>query len=132
MVSVIKITIAVDMCKLNSRTGDIHTAFQDANMALSPQYSLPDSPKGVTMKCYFRRAKLLCMFSRYNDALSDFEIFEKLRFETNTAESTEDQCLKNDIDEGLRAMGGCDRQRKDELIRAVDVCVSDPISSLYI
>lgn len=83
------------------------------------------------MKCHFRMAKLFCMFSRYNEALLDFENFEKLRFETNTAERTEDQILKKDIDEGIRAVGGRDRQQKDELIRAVDVCISYSISSFY-
>jgi hypothetical protein len=70
------------------------------------------------------------MFARYNEALLDFENFEKLRFETNAAESTGDQILK-DIDEGVRAVGGRDRQRKDGLIRAVDVCISYSISSFH-
>jgi len=116
---------------VTSTKGDIHTAFQDVNLALSPQYTLSDSPKGVTMKCHFRRAKLFCMFARYNEALLDFEHFEKLRFETNAAESTGNQILKKDIDEGVRAVGGRDRQRKDELVRAVDVCISYSISSFH-
>jgi hypothetical protein len=75
------------------------------------------------MKCRFRRAKLFCMFARYKEALSDFEEFAKLRRETNSIERPEEIGLKKDIDEFVRSVGGRDRQRKDELMRAVDVCL---------
>jgi hypothetical protein len=63
------------------------------------------------------------MFARYEEALLDFEEFAKLRRETNSVERPEEIGLKKDIDEGVRSVGGRDRQRKDELMRAVDVCL---------
>jgi hypothetical protein len=73
--------------------GDPHQALQDANAALSPQHTLSDLPKGMTMKCYFHRAKLFCMFAKYEEALSDYEEFERLRFETKTMPTMEDHML---------------------------------------
>jgi hypothetical protein len=117
----IKRTILANRAQAYILFGDIHTALRDVNLALSQQYTVSGSPKGVTMKCYFRRAKLFCMFARYREARSDYEEFEKLRVEMGIAVTTEGETLKKDIDEGVRAVGGRDRQRKDELMRAVDV-----------
>jgi hypothetical protein len=74
---------------------------KDVNLAVSPSYALPDSPKGVTVKCRDRRAKMFSMFARYTEALSDHKEFEKLRVARGTVE---DKNMKKDIDEGMRAV----------------------------
>ena len=61
------------------------------------------------------------MFARYEEALSDFKVLEKLRLETKTMVTVEERRLKNDIDKAIRGVGGRDQQQKDELVRAVDV-----------
>jgi hypothetical protein len=101
--------------------GDIHSARCDINLALSPPYTTEDSPTGLTTKCLFRRAKLLCMFARYDEALSDYERMTKLRSGPNNGE-LECEALREAIYEGLQAPEGSERRRKDELMRAVDVC----------
>ncbi|KAF7967691.1 hypothetical protein HWV62_33339 [Athelia sp. TMB] len=96
--------------------GDIHSALQDVNRALSPELSSFNLSKKITIKCHVRRAKLLCAFARYEEALEDYKIAQDLR----NAEVDEDKSLKKEIDEGLAAPKGCKRWRKDELMRAVD------------
>ncbi|KAF7982986.1 hypothetical protein HWV62_24590 [Athelia sp. TMB] len=96
--------------------GDIHSALQDVNRALSPEFSSSNLSKKITIKCHVRRAKLLCAFARYEEALEDCKIAQDLR----NAEVDEDKSLKKDIEEGLAAPKGSKRWRKDELMRAVD------------
>jgi hypothetical protein len=111
--------------------GNIHMALRDINLALSPEYTLSDSPKGLTAKCHFRRAKLLCKFAKYSEARSDFEECERHRIEGGVEITTEQSNLLTQIDEGLNAPEDSKRRRKDELLRAVDVRASFT-SSLFI
>lgn len=90
---------------------------QDVNNALSPEFPPSDSTKRIVVKCHIRKAKLLCMFARYEEAMEEYYAAQALRGE----ETIEDKPLKKAIDEGLAAPKGSKRQRKDELLRAVDV-----------
>ncbi|KZP06055.1 hypothetical protein FIBSPDRAFT_1053734 [Athelia psychrophila] len=56
------------------------------------------------------------MFARYEEAMEEYDAAQALRGEG----TNEDKPLKKDIDEGLAAPKGSKRQRKDELLRAVD------------
>lgn len=112
-------TIFADRAQSYLRAGDIYAALQDANLALSSQYTLPDSPKDITIKCLFRRAKVLYMFARYDEALLDYQELVKLRCGSTPAEKD----LKKDINNGIHAPKGSRRRRKDDLMRVVDVCI---------
>jgi tetratricopeptide (TPR) repeat protein len=102
--------------------GNIYTALRDIDMALSSRYTNTESATALTIKCRFRRAKLLYRFAKYNEALSEYEELIKLGTESTLGTRAEDRDLKLAIDEGLKAPQGSDRRRKDELMRAVDVC----------
>jgi hypothetical protein len=104
--------------------GNIHTALRDINLALSSDYTLPGSPKGLTAKCYFRRAKVLSKFAKYSKARSDLEESVRLYTDGGLETTSEQSDLSIQIDEGLNAPQGSPRRQKDELLRAVDVRVS--------
>jgi hypothetical protein len=102
--------------------GDIHTALRDINLALSSEYTLPDSPKGMTAECYIRRAKTLHRFMRYSEARLDHEEYERLCVEGGVETTTESSDHANEIDEGLRSLQDSTRRRNVELLQAIDVC----------
>jgi len=89
----LKCTVLANWAQAYVFFGDPHQALQDANAALSPQYTLSHSLKGMTMGCYFHRAKLFYTFVKYQEALSDYEEFERLRFEMKTTPMMEDDML---------------------------------------
>ncbi|KAF7800055.1 hypothetical protein EIP86_011298, partial [Pleurotus ostreatoroseus] len=60
------------------RSNDPYNALQDCDLALSSVYTTPDSPKRLTAKCSFRRAKLRLKMTMYEEAREDFEAFERL------------------------------------------------------
>lgn len=101
--------------------GDIHTALRDINLALSEYYTLPDSPKGLTAKCYFRRAKILHRFMKYSEARLDYREYERLRAE-GVEITTEQSDLADKIDEGLRSLEDSSCRQNVELLQALDVC----------
>jgi hypothetical protein len=110
--------------------GNIHTALRDINIALSSDYTLPGSPKGLTAKCHFRRAKVLSKFAKYNEARSDLEESVQLYNEGGLETTLEQSDLSIQIDEGLNAPQDSPRREKDELLRAVDVRVSLALNPL--
>lgn len=116
-----KRTIIANRIQSYMRAGDIHTALQDANLALSPQYTLPDSPKDITTKCLFRRAKLLYIFARYDEALLDYQ---ELRCALGGKATPAEKDLKNAISNGLRVPEDSRLRRKDDIFRAVNVSLS--------
>jgi len=115
----LKRTILANRAQTYTDYGNIHTALRDINLALSPEYTLAASPKGLTTKCHYRRAKLLCKFAKYSEARSDFEDCERLRI-GGVGITAEQSNLLVQIEEGLNAPVGSRRQQKDELLRAVD------------
>jgi hypothetical protein len=99
--------------------GVIHEALRDLDRALSSQFTKQDSPKAMTAKCHYRRAKLLCVFARYDEVRAEYKAFVNL-----AGGSTMDVMqLKEEIDRGAEAREGSDRWLKDQLMRAVDVRV---------
>jgi hypothetical protein len=74
----LKRRILADRAQTYVLCGDIHTALRDINLALSSQYTVPDSPKALTAKGYFYRAKILHRFVKYSDARLDFDEYERL------------------------------------------------------
>jgi hypothetical protein len=101
---------------------NIYTALHDINLALSPRYTNAQSPTALTTKCRFQRAKLLCKFAKYSEALSEYEELIKLRTKLSLGIMDEDRELQLAIDEGMKAPQRSERRQKDELMRAVDVC----------
>lgn len=57
--------------------GELYSALQDADLALSPEYTTPDSPKAMTAKCYYRRSKLRYHRAMYDEVLDDYKTFER-------------------------------------------------------
>jgi hypothetical protein len=124
----LKRTILANRAQTYTDYGNIHTALRDVNLALSPEYTLADSPKGLTTKCHYRRAKLLCKFAKYSEARSDFDDYQRLCIEVGIAAEQSDLLIQ--IEEGLNAPEGSRRRQKDELLEAVDVRASALRTSL--
>jgi len=101
--------------------GVIHEALRDLNHALSSQCTNQDSPKVLTAKCYYRRAKLLCTMARYDKAQADYREFANIMEEIGTEISGEELKLKEDL--GRKAAAGDDSEQRQraELMRAIDV-----------
>ena len=100
--------------------GVIHEALRDLDHALSPQYTTQDSPKTLTAKCRYRRAKLLCTMARYDEAQADYGNFANIMGEIGAEISGEELKLKKDLD--CRAAGDdSEHRQRDELMRAIDV-----------
>ncbi|KAL6308287.1 hypothetical protein BKA93DRAFT_558464 [Sparassis latifolia] len=101
--------------------GDIFTALRDINMALSPRYTKPDSPTTPTLKCHFRRAKLLFLFARYDEAKVEFDLFRSLSSASNVPQlETAETELGKEINKGVTAPKSGKQYQKEQLIRAVD------------
>jgi hypothetical protein len=98
-----------------------HDALTDVNEALSPKYTDADSPKNITIKCLFRRARILCLMSRYMQANADYDELVRLVREMGGEPTKEQVRLKAEIDTGANASEGSKRRQKDELMRAIDV-----------
>lgn len=101
--------------------GVIYEALRDLNHALSPQFTNQDSPKTLTAKCRYRRAKLLCTMARYDEAQADYHEFAKIMGEIGTAISGEELKLKEDLNRKAAASDDSEQRRRDELMRAIDV-----------
>ncbi|KAI0069254.1 hypothetical protein BV25DRAFT_1818245 [Artomyces pyxidatus] len=100
--------------------GDIYSALQDVELALSPEYTKPDSPKGLKAKCYFRRSKLRYQFARYEDAKSDYEAFERLQHETGGEIEDIAKEFWKQIQKAIKQPKDSEEALKAELIRAID------------
>jgi hypothetical protein len=55
-----------------------YDGLQDLDIALSPRYTTPASPKRHTAKCHFRRAKVLSVMARYDRANEDYGAFVRI------------------------------------------------------
>ncbi|KAA1476289.1 hypothetical protein DENSPDRAFT_853571 [Dentipellis sp. KUC8613] len=105
------------------RYGDIYGARRDTEVALSPQYTLPDSDASLTAKCLFRHAKLLYMFARYEEARGEFEKFSASWRDQGNSSTTDEHQVLADIERALRAPMGSKARRKADLMRAVDILI---------
>ena len=117
----LKRTILTNRAQTYLQYSDIHTALHDINLVFSSHYTLPSSPKLLTAKSYLRRAKLLCQFSKYGEARSDFDPFERICIELGVETTAEEYCWSSKIYDGFQALEGSERRLKDDLLRAVDV-----------
>jgi hypothetical protein len=61
--------------------------------------------------------------AKYEEASVDYAELERLAGELGIELSAEQTQLKGDIEQGMKAGEGSERRRKDELMRAIDVCV---------
>jgi len=107
--------------------GDIHTALRDTNIALSDEFTKPSSPKWVTLKLHYRRAKIYSHMARYEEAQAEFDVFEKFR---GGYLAPEEKKFKQDIKVTL---AGTDKETrgKHALIRAVDVSYYTSLLSFH-
>ncbi|TFY73075.1 hypothetical protein EWM64_g10937 [Hericium alpestre] len=101
--------------------GDIYTALADTERALSAEYTQADSDKDLTAKYRFRRAKLLNIFCRYEEARAELEELRKIRDEQGQAVDDVVRELLQDVEKALRAPAGSRARQKADLLRAVDV-----------
>ena len=101
--------------------GDICTAFQDINLALSQEYTVPDSPKALTTKCLFRRAKLHYKFARYDEARTAFESFERVREEIGQEIGVRERDLLSQIEKAISEPGDSEAENRAQRLRAVSV-----------
>jgi tetratricopeptide (TPR) repeat protein len=103
--------------------GLVQEALRDIDRALFAQYSNQDSPKPLTAKYHFRRAKLLCLMARYDEAQAEFsKSVDLIRdFKLDVAMGNGSDELAKVISRGKEASEDSERRRKDELLRAVDV-----------
>lgn len=99
----------------------IHEALRDVNHALSPEYTNQNSPKTLTAKCRFRRAKLLCTMARYDEAQADYSEFANIMKEIGKEITGEELKFKEDLDRKAAAGSDSEQRRRDELMRAIDV-----------
>jgi hypothetical protein len=90
---------------------DIYEALRDLNYAISPQ----NSPKTLTAKCHYRRAKLLWTFARYDEAHADYHEFTTIMREMEKEVSGEDLKLMEDLDRRAAASPA-----KDTRISGID------------
>ncbi|KAG7442832.1 uncharacterized protein BT62DRAFT_904764 [Guyanagaster necrorhizus] len=101
--------------------GDLYGARRDIELALSPDYTTPDSPKALTAACHSRQAKIMYKFSRYNEAQICLEQCESLKKSDNASRLSDTEIqLLIDIDIALSRPEDSDERRKDELLRALD------------
>lgn len=108
----------------------IHNALRDVDLALSSDYTTLDAPEDLTAKCRYRRAKLLCMFARYQEAQADMDNFDQLRSRLALQAPEDEHHWKSEITAGLQAAEGSERWCKDMLMRAVDVGILKSLSDL--
>jgi hypothetical protein len=94
---------------------DIHEALRDLNYAISPQYTNQNSPKTLTAKCHYHRAKLLWTFARYDEAHADYHEFTGIMREMEKEVSGEDLKLMEDLDRRAAASPA-----KDTRISGID------------
>ncbi|PBK66425.1 hypothetical protein ARMSODRAFT_939506 [Armillaria solidipes] len=102
--------------------GDLYNSRRDIELALSSDYTTPDSPKALTAACYSQQAEIMYKFSRYNEAQTCLEQCESLKKSDKASarlSDTEIQLLI-DIDIALSRPEDSDERRKDELLRALD------------
>ncbi|KAK0498790.1 hypothetical protein EDD18DRAFT_1350201 [Armillaria luteobubalina] len=102
--------------------GDLYNARRDIELALSSEYTTPDSPKALTATCYSQLAEIMYKFSRYDEAQTCLERCESLIKSDKASarlSATEIQLLI-DIDVALSRPEDSDERRKDELLRALD------------
>jgi hypothetical protein len=107
--------------------GVVHEARRDLNHALSPQHTNEDSPKILTAKCCYRRAKLLCTMARYDEAQADYLEFANIMQETGTEISGEELKFKEDLDRRAAAGEDTKERRRDDLMRAIEVSATSII-----
>ena len=101
--------------------GDIQEALRDVNLALSPQFTSQDSPKPLTAKCRYRRAKLFCTMAKYDEAQADYAEFAYIMEEIGAEISGGELEFKRDLDSRAAAGGDSENKRRDELMYAIDV-----------
>jgi hypothetical protein len=101
--------------------GVILEALRDVNDALSPQYTNQDSPKLLTAKCRYRRAKLLCTMARYDEAQADYAAFTSIMGEIGVEISGGELEFKSDLNSRANAGDESEDRRRGELMRAIDV-----------
>ena len=114
-------TILANRAQTYALYGDIHDALRDINSALSSRFTNQESAKNMTLKCYYRRAKLLCTMARYEESRADYAEFMRYMGELGVELSQDEVQLKEAIEHGATATEGSKRRQKDELMRAVDV-----------
>jgi len=83
--------------------GDRDAALQDTDLALSNEFTVSSSPKPITMKLHYRRAKIYLSMRHYDKARVDFMSFEKLRGSRLTSDEKK---LKKDIEAGASSPDG--------------------------
>jgi hypothetical protein len=97
-------------------------ALRDIDHALSPQYT--NSAETNTTKYRFLRAELLCLIARYDEAHTEHtklvNLIRKSKLELGSNFKLDQ--LAREITSGAKADQNSERRRKDELLRAVDVC----------
>jgi len=102
-------------------SGYVHESLRDLNHALSPQYTTQVSPKPLTAKYRYRRAKLFCAMANYDEAQADYGEFVNIMDGLGAKISGEELVLKSDLVSRAAADDDSERRRRDDLIRAVDV-----------
>ncbi|KAI0042842.1 hypothetical protein FA95DRAFT_1609869 [Auriscalpium vulgare] len=65
--------------------GELYNALRDCDLALSPAYTTPHSPVSVTRKCLWRKAKILHVLLRWDDAEAAFDAFARASAEMGEA-----------------------------------------------
>ncbi|KAK0469117.1 uncharacterized protein EV420DRAFT_1492625 [Desarmillaria tabescens] len=101
--------------------GDLYAARRDNELALSSDYTTPDSPKALTATCCSQQAKIMYKFSRYNEAQTCLEQCESLKKSVSASRLSDTEIqLLIDIDVALSRPEDRDERRKDELLRALD------------
>ncbi|KDQ19398.1 hypothetical protein BOTBODRAFT_62794 [Botryobasidium botryosum FD-172 SS1] len=100
--------------------GDEHWALAECDLALSSAYTLPSSPKIVTAKCYYRRARILCLFRRYEEALRDYTQYEELWVESGLEVGMSERALQGQIKSGMDEKVGEQKWIKTQLMKAID------------
>jgi hypothetical protein len=107
----------------------MYTALRDVQLALSTEYTLPESPKPLTLKCYFRHARILYTLARYTEALAQIEQYRQLSADGDYGSESKILALDDLISKAVSATEGSNVRLKVELVRAVNVStteVSDP------
>ncbi|KAI0070744.1 hypothetical protein K474DRAFT_1669742 [Panus rudis PR-1116 ss-1] len=123
-----KRTILANRAQAAIKARRIYTALQDYNTALSSEFTGSDSPKALTAKLHLRRAGLQYKFVEFEDALRDYQEFERLQKEAGGHIVDSDKQLLANITTALSFPDDGPEMYRVKLLRAVQargIIVSD-------
>ncbi|KAI0339301.1 hypothetical protein BDW22DRAFT_1487076 [Trametopsis cervina] len=114
-----KRSIIANKALANLKSGSVHDALVDCNLALSPQYTTSDSSRELTAKLFLRRATVYEALTESERAHADFLEFSNIKSSLGQAIHEEDAKILVLIRQGLAIPPESYEMERIYLIRAI-------------